>query len=72
MSDNVELPISKIRTPDGVLHDFSTMHYISLPADSEYNVNWMVGDFTGTVTQITGTTDDYLLTVPGAVEPVID
>ena len=65
MPEVITSPITKVRTPDGVLHDFSTTHYINIPAGSDYNVNWAVESFTGSVDLISGTTEDYLLTVPG-------
>lgn len=55
-------PISKIKLPDGNTYDFSTTHLIYLPDNSVYNVNWEIGDFTGSTSLISGS--DYLLTVP--------
>ena len=61
-------PIDKIRLPDGTLHDFSTTHmiYISDNAMGKLYVTWNVNDFSGYVTQIAGTTEDYLLNIHNA------
>lgn len=68
-----DLAITKIRTPDGVLHDFSTTHYITLPDDADYNVNYVIDDFTGSVELITGTTADYQLNVVSSTpEEILD
>ena len=58
-------PISKVRTSDGVVHDFSTTHTLIIPDSclKEIYVTWNITDFTGSATLISGTTDDYLLTI---------
>ena len=56
-------PISKVKLPDGTIHDFSTTHYIVLPENSKYDVTWDVENFVGDTSLISGTTDDYLLSI---------
>lgn len=56
-------PISKVKLPDGTIHDFSTTHYIVLPENSKYDVTWNVENFVGDTSLISGTTDDYLLSI---------
>ena len=58
-------PITKVKTPDGVIHDFSTTHYLNIPSDCIDKLvvpDWIrVNNFTGTVTLISG--DNYKLTI---------
>ena len=57
--------IDKIKTPDGVVHDFSTTHNLVL-SDNMMNklfVTWNISGFSGSTTKITGTDDDYRLNV---------
>ena len=63
MSDST--PISKVRLPDGSLHNFATAHtlIISDSCLNKLNVTWNITNFTGTATLISGTTEDYRLNV---------
>lgn len=58
-------PISKVRTSDGVVHDFSTSHTLIIPDSclDKLNVTWNITNWTGSVSLISGTTDDYLMTI---------
>lgn len=61
--------ITKIRTSDGIVHDLSEVKYVYILDNAENsNATFNITNFTGTVTLITGTTDDYLLTIqsPGS------
>ncbi len=55
--------VSKIKLIDGTIVNLSNNIQVVLPANGEYNVTWEVTNLTGNVTKISGTTDDYLLTV---------
>lgn len=61
--------ISKVKLPDGSVHDLAGTKYIYILDNAENsNATFNITDFTGTVTLISGTTDDYLLTIqsPGS------
>lgn len=53
--------ISKIKTTDGTVHDITGTTMAFVFEKKEADVNWKVGNFSGTTTKISGTTDDYQL-----------
>lgn len=56
--------ITKVKDSNGVTHDLSGVKYIYILDNAENsNATFNITDFTGTVTKITGTMDDYLLTI---------
>ena len=61
--------ITKIKDSNGTVHDLSGVKYVYILDNAENsNATFNITDFTGTVTLISGTTDDYLLTIrsPGS------
>ena len=56
--------ITKIRDPNGVVHNLSGTKYIYILDNAENsNAAFNITDFTGDVTLISGTVEDYLLTI---------
>lgn len=53
--------IRKVIAPDGTQYDISSTTTIIVFERSDGDVNWKVGNFSGSTTLISGTTDDYQL-----------
>lgn len=63
--------ISKIQLPNGNIYDLSTVKYVYILDNAENsNATFNITDFTGAVTLITGTEEDFLLTIqsPGTAQ----
>ncbi|MBR4767585.1 MAG: hypothetical protein IK088_01275, partial [Lachnospiraceae bacterium] len=56
--------IDKIKLIDGTIVDLLTNQSIEIPDLAEYNVYPEYDSFSGKVELISGTTDEYLLTLP--------
>lgn len=56
--------ISKIKTPDGAVHDLQDVKYVYIVDNAENsNVTFNITNFTGTVTVISRNVDDYRLNI---------
>lgn len=56
-------PISKIKLIDGTVVNLANVVQLEIPELCSAYVTWNISGFSGSVSQITGTTDDYLLTI---------